>query len=141
MVGIDRSFVTLMQGTNGASYAKVALSVNDSLTLVIQTAQPRASTRSAEAVMVNFRSMQICVLQAIFVRFAMLTQQVVVAVGGEGQGKGRGEEGQGLSEYVLLVSLMVGLVVSVMTLYTSPLATFYNSMVDTIDVIFSGVML
>lgn len=103
--------------------------------------------------MLNFQSMQICVLQAIFVRFAMLTQQVVVAVAGEGRSegrgegrgegraKGRGEEGQGLSEYVLLVSLMVGLVVSTMTLYTSPLATFYNSMVDTIDVIFSGAML
>ena len=87
--------------------------------------------------MVKFQSMQICVLQAIFVRFAMLTQRVVVAVGGEG----RGEEGQGLSEYVLLVSLMVGLVVSAMTLYTSPLATFYNSMLNTIDIIFSGARL
>jgi hypothetical protein len=29
-----------MQGTNGASYAKVTLSVNDSLTLMIQAAQP-----------------------------------------------------------------------------------------------------
>ena len=87
--------------------------------------------------MVNFQSIQICVLQAILARFMTVAQQVVVAVGGEGQG----EEGQGLSEYVLLVSLMVGLVVSAMTLYTSPLATFYNSMLSTIDVIFSGVTL
>lgn len=87
--------------------------------------------------MVNFQSMQICVLQAIFVRLAMLTQQVVVAIGGEG----RGEEGQGLSEYVLLVSLMVALVVSAMSLYTSPLATFYDSVLSTFELVLKGATL
>ncbi len=87
--------------------------------------------------MVNFQSMQICLLQAIFVRFVTLTHSVVVAVGGEG----RGEEGQGLSEYVLLVSLMVGFVVSAMSLYTSPLAAFYESVLGTFELVLSGATL
>lgn len=82
--------------------------------------------------MANFPLILVGVLQAMSAPFAARVQRLAL---------NNGEQGQGLSEYVLLVALMVGLVVSAITLYASPLAMFYDSILNSFELIFSGATL
>lgn len=82
--------------------------------------------------MANFPFILVGVLQAMSVPFAARLHRLTL---------NSGEQGQGLSEYVLLVALMVGLVVSAITLFTSPLAMFYDNMLNSFELIFSGATL
>jgi len=82
--------------------------------------------------MANFPFILVGVLQALSAPFAVRLQRLAL---------NNGEQGQGLSEYVLLVALMVGLVISAITLYTSPLALFYETMLNSFELIFNGATL
>lgn len=82
--------------------------------------------------MANFLFILVGVLQALSAPVAARVQRLAL---------NSGEQGQGLSEYVLLVALMVGLVVSAITLFTSPLAMFYDTMLNSFELIFSGATL